>query len=119
MQAADEAEAVATSQTRPCCFFIFSQQKHATSLFRSPTSLIHHHQPLSFFLHALVHISTADSYHHTTEIVDMHSHLVATAAIGLMASLAVAQDGISARILPYTDRKLLTPTPSSRLQRCF
>lgn len=68
----------------------------------SPTLSFSHQPPAR----PLVHISTAHSYQKPNDIANMQLHVVAT-AIGLMASLAVAQDGTSARLFPYTDHNLL------------
>lgn len=102
---------VATSQTRPCFLFSHNDNTPLPSTALPPSSSTTH-TPFSFLgvLHALVHISTAASYHLTNELANMHSHLVATVT-GLMAGLAVAQDGTSAHVFPYADRKLLTLQP--------
>ena len=75
----------------------------STALPPSPSTTHTPSSPLFFpprqpTLHALPHISfTAHSYHQTNDIANMHSHVVAT-AIGLIASLAAAQDGTSAHL---------------------
>jgi len=117
------AEHVATRQSR-LPKHGRTHNKHATSLDCSSTSLppssfhTHSSPPFSFLPGSLLlyiplrqPLTTL-----TNEIANMRSHLVATVA-GLMAGLAVAQDGTSAHISPYTDRKLLilSKPPTSQL----
>ena len=111
---------VATSQTRPCFLFSHNKNTPLPSTALPPSSSTTHTHTLLFLFSASCTLSYIPPRQPlttlTNEIANMRSHLVATVA-GLMAGLAVAQDGTSAHISPYTDRKLLilSKPPTSQL----